>query len=236
MIRVFPFGLLLLLLSETAAQTNTTPSSQIDSLYALYGQNKSLPKGFEAQALIALSHYPQLKTARICFKVKPAKLPYASKPAFLSLLCFWGPKKYNIIISNRSTALLAPTLLKNLSFEAQVGALGHELAHTAYYQETGRFKMTMVGIRYGSNAFKEKFEKMTDRIALAHGLGAYLLEWNRAVYPIKQQDGKRAKIYYSPEELSKLIDNQQTNKLTNQQINKLYPSWKSSNTKQYRKN
>lgn len=202
--------------SKTAAQTNATPgSSQIDSLYALYGQNKSLPKGFEAQALVALSHYPQLKEARICFKVKPAKLPYASKPAFASLLCFWEPRKYNITISSQSTALRAPTLLKNLSFKAQVGALGHELAHTAYYQQTGRFKIVAVGIRYASDAFKEKFEKMTDRIALAHGLGPYLLEWNRAVYPIKQQDGKRAQIYYSPEQLSKLIDNQQINKLEN---------------------
>ena len=201
-------GALLFLFSKTVAQHHPATDKDnvsTDSLYALHGKNKTLPKGFETQALIALSHYPQLKTAHICFIVKPAKLPYASKPAFFSLLRFWTPKKYVITISNQSTALREPTLLKNLGFNAQIGALGHELAHTAYYQKTGRLKIIAAGIRYGSNAFKEKFEKMTDRIALVHGLGRYLLEWNRAVYPIKIKDGKRSKIYYSPDELSELL-------------------------------
>lgn len=176
-----------------------------DSLYALYGKNKIIPQAFELPTLVALSHYPELTSTPIRFKVKKAKLPYASKPTAGSMLRFWGPKSYVVTISSRSTAIREPTLLKNLCFQEQVGALGHELAHASYYEQQTRSSVLRSGIRYANIRFKSRFEKMTDRIALDHGLAPYLLAWNTAVYPVKLQDGKRAHIYYTPAELSALI-------------------------------
>ncbi len=176
----------------------------IDSLRLLYGNNKHLPAAFELQALAALSHYPELRNASIQFVVKKSKLPYASRPRLMSLLIPFARKKYRIVISRRSTAVREPTLLKNLGFQEQTGALGHELAHVAYYNRTRKGRIMAEGLKYHRAGFKEQFEKMTDRIAIEHGLCAELLAWNKAVYPVKLRDGNRATIYYSPEEMRTL--------------------------------
>lgn len=173
----------------------------IDSLNLLYGRNKHLPPGYELQALMALSYYPELLEAPIRFVIKKTELPYASHPRLGTLLTPFARKKYKIIISRRSTALRESTLLKHLEFNAQVGALGHELAHTAYYSRSSKWKIIQDGWKYRKSAYKEEFEKMTDRIAIAHGLGAQIYAWSKAVYPVKKIDGDRGKIYYSPEEI-----------------------------------
>jgi len=80
-----------------------------------------------------------------------------------SLINPFGNKKYLIIISSKSTALREPTLLKNLNFNAQIGALGHELAHTAYFHQHKKRTILRDGVKYGiSIRYKEKFEKMTE--------------------------------------------------------------------------
>jgi hypothetical protein len=181
--------------------TQSIEQQHFDSLKQQYSKHKILPPGFELQALIALSYYPELTNAHIKFRVKKAKLPYASRPRLGSLLIPFAHKKYQIIISNQSNALRAPTLLKNLEFNAQIGALGHELAHTAHYRQSHKWKILGESIWYLSTHFKERFEKMTDRIAMEHGLCPQIYTWNKAVYPVKLKDGERAKIYYTPEEI-----------------------------------
>lgn len=172
-----------------------------DSLNQLYGKNKHLPEGYELQALTALSYYPELREAQIRFVLKSAELPYASRPVLGTLLSPFVRKKYKIIISSQSTALRESTLLKHLGFDAQVGALGHELAHTSYYSRSGKWKIIRDGWKYRKRAYKEQFEKMTDRIAIQHGLGACIYAWSKAVYPVKKADGDRGTIYYTPEEI-----------------------------------
>ena len=179
--------------------------AQYDTLLSRWGTHKQLPAGLELQALVALSYYPELRDAYIRFEYKKATLPYASKPRFVSLLHPFGKRCYRIIISTQSTALREPTLMKNLPFQAQIGALGHELAHTAYYSKTGSWKLLSDGLRYSSDRFKEKFEKMTDDIAIEHGLDWYIYTWNAAIYSVKKRDGKRANIYYTPEQILERI-------------------------------
>lgn len=201
------FRLLITLLCTAATSLCGQTATTCDSLRALYGRHKSLPAGYELPALTALSYYPELRNAHIRFVVKKADLPYASKPAYWSLITPFVPKRYRIIISNQSSTLREPTLLKNLSLTAQIGALGHELGHTSWYLRTKKCSIIRTGLRYSNEKFKEKFEKMTDCIAIRHGLGQYLLEWNRAVYPTKLKDGNRSKIYYSPAEIEGILLN-----------------------------
>jgi hypothetical protein len=176
---------------------------------ARYGRHKRLPQGFERPALIALSHYPELRDTWISFRLGPGKLPYSSRPRLLRSCLFpFQKRRYLIRISTQSTQVRKPTLLGNLSFEGQIGALGHELAHTSYYQ-TKRFGgLLLDGLRYLRFRHKERFEKMTDEIALQHGLGPYLLQWCREVYPVKLKDGNRWKLYHAPEALERLMERQ----------------------------
>ena len=98
-----------------------------------YGQNKSLPPGFELQALLALSHYPELKTVNIRFVDDDVDIPLSSRPHQASLLKGAEKRHYLVVIDSNREQGNGAFLLKNQPFNAQVGILGHELAHTVYY-------------------------------------------------------------------------------------------------------
>jgi hypothetical protein len=103
-----------------------------DSLRALYGKNKQLIPAYELQILLALSHYPELRKISIHFYEEEALIPLASRPEPLQMLKPKQNWQYNVIISTKSIESLEPILVKNLPFEAQVGIIGHELAHTSF--------------------------------------------------------------------------------------------------------
>ncbi len=155
-----------------------TPQYQI--LRKKYGYKKKLPKGFELQALIALSHYPQLKNIPIKFVVEPTLIPLASRPNPMSLLKPWQEREYLVVISSKSSiAALEPILLKNLSYNAQIGVLGHELAHTVFYLDKSSLKIVKIALSYPLPSYRIKFESDTDKRAIKHGLGWQLHQWSK---------------------------------------------------------
>lgn len=149
----------------------------LDSLKALFGHHKQLPEGYELQALLALSHYPELKDVNIHFSQTEAIIPLASRPEPVSMFTRKEKWQYNIVISTKSLENLEPILLKNLPFNAQIGIIGHELAHTVFYSDKGIGEMLLIGLNYPFPSFRARFEKNTDRRTIAHGLGWQLLEY-----------------------------------------------------------
>ena len=168
-------------------------------------QDSAAPSSEMARAFaLARSFYPELAHTDIRLEVRKAHYPYSARPKLWSLV---GPKKrraYRIVVSKHSTALREPTLLHNLSFEQKVGALGHELADIAQYERQSGWAIAWDGIRYATFRFKRRLEHHTDRVAIEHGLGRYILAWCRAVYPIKQRDGRRGKVYCPPDEIERM--------------------------------
>lgn len=145
------------------------------------GSNTSLPPGYELQALLALQHYPQLAKERIHFVIEPETLPLASRPALWSILLpkrYW---RYYIIISNESKLFTEAMLFEKLPFNAQVGILGHELAHTLHYQDKTAWEMLWMGLCYGSTAYRIRFEQATDSTTIAQGLGWQLYDFARFI-------------------------------------------------------
>jgi hypothetical protein len=179
----------------------------IDSLRLLYGRNKQLLKQYELQTLLALSHYPQLKEVAIKFYEEEAILPLASRPEPSSMFSGKDTWQYNIIISTKSVEALEPILLKNVPFNGQVGIIGHELAHTAYYLDKNTLQMLLIALNYPFPSFRAGFEKNTDRRTIAHGLGWQLLEYARfarKVMPYEETD-LGSKYYLSPTDIEALI-------------------------------
>lgn len=184
---------------------------KFDSLNALYGNNKKLPEGFEIQALLALSHYPELKDTHIEFVQKKTLVPLASRPKLFSKVSDKSKDIYLIIISTNTTEDLDKVILKNLPFNAQIGVLGHELGHTVFYLDKGFWDMLKIGLSYITSGYRAKFERDTDKRTVAHGLGPQLYAWAEF---IRQQDDKSKrgegdifldKYYLTPNEIAELM-------------------------------
>ncbi|MEL7001260.1 MAG: hypothetical protein AAFN93_00860 [Bacteroidota bacterium] len=154
-------------------------AEQIDSLKQLYGNKKKLPQGYELQALLALSHYPELRDIKVKFKIRKGGAPFVSRPTVWSTFFKSAPKRnYLIIIRSKPHPMFDPILLPAMRFNAQVGVLGHELAHTSDYSKRGFSKMMQVVFGNLSWKFLDEFEFETDRRAVHHGLGFQILAWS----------------------------------------------------------
>ena len=148
-----------------------------DSLEFIYGRNKIIPELYKDQILLALAHYPELKETRIEFIVEPAVIPIASRPKPSTVFYSKPNRWYCIVISDDGMDGMEPALLENLSFNSQVGVIGHELGHTAYYKDRSPMGLVGLALAYPFNKFRVKFERETDLRTVDHGLGWQLLEW-----------------------------------------------------------
>ena len=136
---------------------------------------------FRLQIQGALLFYPELKNSRIKFRIRNVKSPLAARPTFWAI--FQKPKNrtYLITISKKTSERFTPILLKNLSFNAQIGVLGHELSHISFYnRQKGRYFIKLLFMQLNPKAM-DNFENDTDRRCIAHGLGYQLLSWSEEV-------------------------------------------------------
>ena len=159
-----------------------------------FGNSKSLPEGFELQALLALSHFPELLDIQIRFILADVGIPLSSRPYWRSMLNSSKKRIYHIVIdgyqelginekteeerkrekerkiqisSDRGRQAL---LLKNQPFNAQIGIIGHELAHTAYYLDRSFFGILKDALCQLGKC-RIAFERNTDLRLIDHGLG-----------------------------------------------------------------
>ncbi len=173
----FPIALLLLFCSALQAAPKPVREYKEEeqrphfaALMQEYGKHKELPEGYELQALLALSHYPELREVRIRFIVDDVDIPLSSRPWWASMLRNAQNRTYLVVIDSEREGSREALLLKNQPFNAQVGIIGHELAHTVYYLE--RSFIGIVGDALCQlSACRIEFERATDRRLIAYGLG-----------------------------------------------------------------
>lgn len=153
-----------------------------DSLRLLqqYGQNKQLPPGFELQALIALSYFPELKGIPVKFMVKPAYSLLQTRPVTRGIFNR-HTRRFTITISDSTYWKLMPIQLDSMNFNAQVGVIGHELSHVSDFIQRNFISLAMSGVKHLFTRYIDRFEYRTDSICIAHGLGYQLLAWSRFV-------------------------------------------------------
>lgn len=155
--------------------------NQVAALRKEFGQNKKYPAQFEKQILIALSYYPELKNTPIFFRIRP-------RHTSLNTRCTWGGlfetqanRHYVITISDSTEPMLTPMLFKNLSFNAQIGVMGHELGHVTDFSRMTTMQIVGHVVKNVSARYIDRFEFNTDNICINHGLGYQLLEWSSYV-------------------------------------------------------
>lgn len=146
--------------------------AQADSLLKKYGKNKTFVDAFMAPALIALSYYPELKDVPIEFKYSGEATTMAARPDPLSLIT---GRKYLVLINNRKN--FEGILLEDVPLNAQVGIIGHELAHIVDYQNHNIWGIAGIYFRYLDKKRRALFEKEIDKATIARGLGWQLYDW-----------------------------------------------------------
>lgn len=152
----------------------------VDSLKRLYGKNKEIPKTYERQILIALSHYPELANTHIRFEQSAINTTLNVRPSISSMFLHnTKEREYIIRINNQQEDSVIN--ISQVPFEAQIGLFGHEFSHIVDYSQKGFWGMFGRLISYLSEKTKKDYERQTDRLTIVHGLGLQLQEWSHFV-------------------------------------------------------
>jgi len=157
----------------------STPLQNTNTVDLLqYANHKQLPVGYEKEALEALSYFPELKNITIKFRVKKSFATLKTRPTFFSMFMPRGHRSYVITISNKTTTKLVPLLFSNLSSEARIGVIGHELSHVLDFSKKNDWQCFKVAAGHLSPRYLDRFEYNTDMICIQHGLGKDLEAWS----------------------------------------------------------
>jgi hypothetical protein len=175
--------------------------------------NKTIPESIKAEALTALSYYPELKDAEIIFRFKDhiKKSTMQAQPTWSSF--FKGKKNrgYIILISRKIQIEQEEFSINDIPSDVLIGWLGHELGHVMDYRDRSTLGMLIFGIKYlYSGSHIQEVERAADTYAIAHGMGDYILETKNFILDhahISEKYKERLRrLYMSPEEVMHLIN------------------------------
>lgn len=101
-------------------------------------------------------------------------MTWATRPSITSL---FRSRKDRVYLVQKSNHPDMCWLFDQLSYDAQVGIIVHELCHILEYENKSRFEIIGFGYEYQFNdSFKKTVEQRTDRLAKKYG-ERYWLDW-----------------------------------------------------------
>lgn len=177
---------------------------KVDSLIAIYGENKLLIQEYAHILIVALSYYPELKSTRIKFEFSNEKTTMASRPSKM-----FFPRTYKVLINRKQNFDGIP--FDSIPYNAAIGIVGHELAHIVDYESLNIFGLIDRLALYANTPHgKSYFEKNIDLITISRGLGWQLYDWAKyAMYDNTMASEKykqfKRSTYLTPEEIEKYI-------------------------------
>lgn len=173
--------------------------NKIKRMDSIFGHNKSIIPEYQLQILTALSFFPELIDVHIDFIHKKINTTMQCQPTFASIFKK-SNRKYKISINNNAD--FAGILIDHIPFNAQVGLIGHELAHVIDFERGNRRDIILRGLDYLKESTKKQYEFFIDSLTIAHGLGWQLHDWshfslNNNISTPDYQDFK-SRIYMTP--------------------------------------
>ena len=194
-----------LFLGEVKGQDNVLIEDHyrplLDDLRSEFGANKTIPVEVELEALVALSHFPELKTTPIEFAYKDQCEFLITKPRN-KLFTSRKKRTYRILMTTNKDHTQG-MVIDLVAFNALVGVIGHELAHVLDYSGKSMLSTAKTGFRYStSKKYRRKLERATDIATVDHDLG-YQLFRIRIYFP--EEKTKAHDSYLEREEILELI-------------------------------
>jgi hypothetical protein len=179
-------------------------TKQKEGLELLYPGLNHISEQGRTSFLVALGYFPELKHARIQLKYEKIATTMNVRPTVGSLL-FKRRENRTYIIRINSSLEDSVITLNELSSDAQVGVLGHELSHIVDYKCRSIWGVIARGLTYFTKRGKTNYEREVDGIAIKHGLGCPLYQWSN--YVLHESDAScqyklfKSNTYMKPEEI-----------------------------------
>ena len=149
-----------------------TVAAALPSLEAQFGEQLEA-SAYRDKMLAALSFYPNLRGVDIHLIRKRLRTSMAARP--LGLGKRRSRRTYAVYVDDVSDK---PADFRNASYSAQVGCFIHEFGHISYYASRSNAQLATDGVRYvTSQQFKNKYERIADRLAIQYGGGYYVYQY-----------------------------------------------------------
>jgi hypothetical protein len=172
-----------------------------------------IPPSIEEEALIALSHYPELKNTPIEFKFKKNinKSTMQAQPEFASLFKRRKNRRYKVLIAEQITIAGNLCYTRDMPSEILIGWLGHELGHIMDFKHRSSLDLIGFGIGYlSSKKYIRNAERRADSFAVSHGMEKYILATKAFILEkaglSKKYVDRIKDLYLSPEEIMQLVE------------------------------
>lgn len=183
--------------------------SNLDKLKRKFGFNKKIPVEVLSNFYTSIGYYPELKD--VCIKVRYGniKTTMQCRPRWDFIFRKKENRSYVIYIGNKIKAGNG-ILYKNLPLNAQIGVIGHELAHIIDYQSMNNFQISQFGIDYLKSKKKKEIENRVDLIAIHRGLGYQIKDFSKFVFEDSGASFKyikyKMKFYFRPNQINEILE------------------------------
>jgi len=160
-------------------------------------------KSFEGPALAALQSYPELRETRIQFiSVEKNKTAHQAIPKLSTLFLPKSLRVYQIKMTYHLEGAVDSTSYRNLTYDSQIGVLGHELAHILDFVDESSIQLIRKGLDYlNDEQYRVEYERATNCIAINRGLKDKIMIWTQEAHQSISDHG-RGHYYHSPSELA----------------------------------
>ena len=181
----------------------------LEKLKLKFGLNKFVPKEIQSNFYTAIGYYPELRKVNIKVRYKHIKTTMQCRPRWDFLFHSRKKRAYVIYIDNR-TKNANGVLYSKLPLNAQIGVIGHELAHIIDYQTMNNIQMIRFGIDYLKSKKKKEIENRTDLIAIQRGLGHQIKDFSKYVFEDSHAPFEylkyKMKYYFQPGQINKILE------------------------------
>ncbi|HKJ42327.1 MAG TPA: hypothetical protein VKA27_09530 [Sunxiuqinia sp.] len=182
--------------------------SNWEKLKLKFGINKKVPKEIQSHFYTAIGYYPELKDINIKVRYGKIKTTMQCRPRWDFLFHKKENRSYVIYIGNMIKNDHG-ILYKNLPLNAQIGVMGHELAHIVDYRSMNNLKMIQFGIDYLKSTRKKEIENRIDLIAIQRGLGYQIKDFSKYVFEDSGASFEyikyKMRFYFKPNQINDIL-------------------------------
>ena len=182
--------------------------SNLEKLRGIFGFNKKVPKEVHGNFYTAIVYYPELKDVNIKVRYGNIKTTMQCRPRWDFIFHKKENRSYVIYIGNKIKKSNG-ILYSDLPLNAQIGVIGHELAHIIDYQSMNNIQLIQFGINYLKSKKKREIENNIDLIAIHRGLGYQINDFSKYVF---EESGAsfnylkyKMKFYFRPHQIKEIL-------------------------------